>query len=230
MTAATVWHGSRSRFLAIVLDEGYGTMTTANPSIVGVGTRRSFPVLADRLPKSVARDVGLVVGVAVFTALMAQVSFTIPGNLVPITGQTFAVLLAATTVGALRGAVGQLLYVAAGLAGLPVFADAGHGWEVVHGALGGYLVGFVLASAFLGWQTHYGVDRRVDTLAGSFLLASALIYVPGVLWLAHSLHVSYDKAIAFGVEPFVFGDLVKALAAGALLPLAWRFLRTPKDS
>ena len=206
-------------------------MTTSVPAL---GSSSSFalrrPVLADRLPKSLVRDVALVVGVAAFTALMAQVSIKIPGNPVPLTGQTFAVLLSAAAVGPLRSVSGQLLYVAVGWAGLPVFADHAHGWSVVHGATAGYFLGFVLASALVGWQARHGVDRRMDTLAGAFLLATALIYVPGVWWLAHSIHVSYAKAISLGAAPFVLGDLVKAVVAGALVPAAWRLIRDPKRS
>jgi biotin transport system substrate-specific component len=157
-------------------------------------------------------------------SLMAQVSFKIPGNPVPITGQTFAVLLSAAAVGPLRGLAGQLLYILIGCTGLRVFAGHSGGYHVLSGATGGYLVGFVLATALVGWHARHGVDRRVDTLAGSFLLATALIYLPGVWWLAHVLHISYSAAIAEGAAPFILGDLLKALAAGALLPAAWRLV------
>jgi biotin transport system substrate-specific component len=182
------------------------------------------PVLADRLPKSLVRDVALVIGVAAFMSLVAQVSFKLPNNPVPVTGQTFGVLLCAATVGPLRGLAGQVLYIVIGWVGLPVFAGHTHGWAVTSGANGGYFVGFLLATALVGWQARHGVDRRVDTLAGSFLLASALIYVPGVWWLAHLYHWSYTTAIAKGAAPFVLGDLLKALAAGALVPAAWKLV------
>jgi biotin transport system substrate-specific component len=197
-------------------------------SVPAYGSSSNFalrrPVLADRLPKSLVRDVALVVGVAAFMSLVAQVSFKLPNNPVPVTGQTFGVLLSAAAVGPLRGLAGQLLYIAIGWAGLPVFASGTHGWAVLHGGSGGYFVGFVLATLLVGWQARHGVDRRVDTLAGSFLLASALIYVPGVWWLAHVEHWSYTKAITTGVSPFILGDLLKALAAGALLPAAWKLV------
>jgi biotin transport system substrate-specific component len=181
-------------------------------------------VLADGLPKSMVRDVALVVGVAAFMSLVAQVSFKLPNNPVPVTGQTFGVLLSAAAVGPLRGLAGQLLYIAIGWAGLPVFASGTHGWAVLHGGSGGYFIGFLLATLLVGWQARHGVDRRIDTLAGSFLLASALIYIPGVWWLAHTYHWSYTKAISTGVAPFILGDLLKALAAGALLPAAWKLV------
>jgi biotin transport system substrate-specific component len=197
-------------------------------SVPAYGPNSSFairrPVLADRLPRSLARDLVLVVGVAAFMSLLAQVSFKLPNNPVPITGQTFGVLLSAAAVGPLRGLAGQLLYVAIGWAGLPVFAGGAHGWAQIHGGTGGYFVGFLLATLLVGWQARHGLDRRVDTLAGSFLLATALIYVPGVWWLAHLYHWSYTVAIAKGAAPFILGDLLKALAAGALLPAAWKLV------
>lgn len=221
-------------------------MTTSNPVFghLGLGGRQGgsqegsqrFPVLAERLwtgssgTRSVTRAAGLIVAVAALTSLLAQLSVQIPGDPVPITGQTFAVLLGAAAVGPLCAVGGQLLYIAVGLAGLPVFADGSGGWQIVHGATGGYFIGFVLASAFLGWQARRGVDRRVDTFVGSFLLATALIYIPGVWWLAHSMDVSYSRAVALGVAPFVIGDLLKAVAAGAVLPATWRFLGRPSTA
>jgi biotin transport system substrate-specific component len=197
-------------------------------SLPAYGPSRTFagrrPVLADRLPRSLTRDIVLVVGVAALMSLLAQLSFKLPNNPVPVTGQTFGVLLTAAVVGPLRGLAGQVLYVAIGWAGLPVFAEAKHGWAVIHGATGGYFVGFLLATLLIGWQARRGVDRRVDTLAGSFLLATAVIYIPAVWWLAHLFHWSYSTAIAKGAAPFILGDLLKAVVAGALIPAAWRLV------
>lgn len=201
-------------------------------SLPAYGPSRTFaarrPVLADRLPRSVVRDTALVIGVAAFMSLLAQVSFKLPNNPVPVTGQTFGVLLSAAAVGPLRGVAGQLLYLVIGWAGLPVFAGGTHGWAVIHGATGGYFVGFLLATLLIGWQARRGVDRRVDTLAGSFLLATAIIYIPGVWWLAHVLHWSYTTAIAKGAAPYILGDLLKAVVAGALVPTAWRLVGESK--
>lgn len=206
-------------------------MSTSVPAYSPLAAPSRRPVLADRLAPTRldgrTRDIALVVGVAALTALLAQVSFHIPGTPVPVTGQTFAVLLSAAAVGPLRSVAGQLLYIAIGWAGLPVFSNGTHGWSVVHGVNAGYLVGFVLASALVGFQARRGLDRRADTLAGSFLLGSALIYIPGVWWLQHELHLSYSAAMTAGVYPFLLGDLLKALVAGALLPAAWRLVGSP---
>ncbi|HKG65068.1 MAG TPA: biotin transporter BioY, partial [Solirubrobacteraceae bacterium] len=97
-------------------------------------------VLADVLSNTRVRDAALVIGAALLTAACAQISIAIPGSPVPVTGQTFAVLLTGAALGANRGALGQLLYIAMGLVGLPFYADGAHGFDVVWGATGGYLV------------------------------------------------------------------------------------------
>lgn len=184
-------------------------------------------VLADRLPATNAKALRFaaeVAGVAAFTSLLAQLSFHIPGTPVPVTGQTFAVLLAAAAVGPLRGVLGQALYLLLGLVGLPVFSDGAHGWSYFVGSTFGFLIGFVLASAVVGWQARRGLDRKPDTVAASFLLGSALIYLPGVWWLSHHLGVSYSKAMELGVYPFLVGDVVKVAVAACLLPAAWRLV------
>lgn len=182
------------------------------------------PVLADRLPRGLVREAMLVVGVVGFTALMAQVSIPVPGSPVPVTGQTLAVLLSGAAVGPLRGFFSQALYVLIGIAGMPVFAGHSHGYKVLIGATGGYLVGFVLASALVGYAARRGYDRNPAYIAVAFLLGSALIYLTGVTWLAHSAHMSGATAIDKGLTPFIFGDVLKAVIAGALLPSAWRLV------
>ncbi|ABK53443.1 BioY protein [Acidothermus cellulolyticus 11B] len=204
------------------------TSTSMSPVAGAPSSPAARPVLAERLLPVVrgrALDVILIVGVAALTALTAQFSVHIPGTPVPVTGQTFGVLLGAATVGAWRGFAGQLLYIAAGCAGLPVFAGGAHGVHQVFGPTGGYFVGFLLASVFVGWQARRGADRRVDTIAGAFLVGSVLIYLPGVTWLAMDLHVGLAKALELGVYPFVLGDVVKATLAGLLLPTAWRAVK-----
>lgn len=183
------------------------------------------PVLAERIPASLVRDVSLVVGVAALTSAAAQISVPIHGSPAPLSGQTFAVLLAAAAVGPLRGMLGQVLYMMFGLVGLPVYAGGKHGYEVFTGATFGYFVGFVAASAVVGYLARAGLDRKVWGMALAFAVGSAVIYLPGALWLAHATGWSSAKAWHFGVEIFLIGDLIKAIAAGALLPAAWRLLR-----
>lgn len=172
-----------------------------------------------------ATDVVLVVGFAAMTAAAAQLSFRLPWTPVPLTGQTFAVLAAGAVLGTRRGAASQLLYVVAGALGLPIYAGAAGGWAAATGATGGYLLGFVLASALVGRLSERSQDRQLLTSIPAMLAGSAVIYAVGVPWLAATLDVSATKAIELGMAPFLIGDAVKLLAAGALTPAAWRLLR-----
>jgi biotin transport system substrate-specific component len=179
-------------------------------------------VLADLFPRVRARDAVLVIAAAALTAGCAQISFYLPGNPVPVTGQTFAVLLTGAALGANRGAAAMLLYVLLGLVGLPVYADGKHGIDIVTGATGGYLVGFLLAGWVVGRLAEARMDRTPVRALPLFLIGSAIIYVVGVPWLAVSAHQTLGWAISNGFTDFIPGDLVKAAAAAGVLPAAWR--------
>ncbi len=187
--------------------------------------------LADVLPGSRARDVALVIGFALLTALSAQVVIPLGFTPVPITGQTFAVLLAGGLLGARRGAASQALYLGLGAIGLPFFAEGAGGWEVVTGSTAGYLVGFIVAAWVVGSLAERGQDRSVLTAVPAFILGTVVIYALGAGWLAISLGIPLTaaagepSAVAFGVAPFLGGDLIKAVLAGVALPLVWRFVR-----
>ena len=185
-------------------------------------TRR--PVLAESLPAVLTRSgVTIVLGTAL-TALAAQVSIPVPGSPVPITGQTFAVLLTAAALGPLRGLASQGLYLALGVVGLPVFAGAAHGPHVLFGASGGYLIGFLAAAAIVGAGARHGADRSPLRTLLLFALASAVIYLIGTAWLCLDTGMSASAGIAAGVTPFLPGDAAKALLAAGLLPGTWRVL------
>lgn len=197
-------------------------------------TAVSTPVphtLADAvIPRRLVTDATLVVGFAALTALAAQVSFRLPWTPVPITGQTFAVLMAGATLGMSRGAASQLVYILVGALGLPVYAGAEGGWQAATGATGGYLVGFVVAAAVVGRLSERHQDRRLLTSIPAMLAGSAIVYALGVPWLAWSLGVSGTKAIELGMAPFVIGDALKLVAAGALTPLAWQLVGRRSDA
>ena len=194
-------------------------------AIITTAPRRT---LADTLPGALVRDAVLVVGVALLTAGAAQISIPLGFTPVPITGQTFAVLLAGGALGMTRGGLSQLLYVALGAVGLPFYAEGDGGWTAATGATGGYLVGFVVAAMVVGWMAERGQDRNVATAIPAFLAGSAIFYAFGLPWLAHQTGVPFsgpvdgDNALAWGLYPFVLGDVVKAAIAGLLLPAAWR--------
>ncbi|GAA1861402.1 biotin transporter BioY [Myceligenerans crystallogenes] len=188
-------------------------------------------VLADLIPaegsraRAVTRDVVLVVAVAALTALAAQVRVPLPFTPVPISGQTFAVLLGAAALGPVRGAAAQALYVAVGLIGVPVFTDGTSGTAVLFGATGGYLVGFVAAAVVVGALARRGLDRGVLGTVLAYAAGSLVIYAIGMPWLAAVAGLNAGEAFAMGVAPFLIGDAIKAAVAGALLPSAWRLTR-----
>jgi biotin transport system substrate-specific component len=192
--------------------------TTTAP---GVAVRPRI-VLADVLPGARVRDAVLVLFGALFTGLMAQV--VVPMNPVPITGQTLAVGLVGATLGMRRGTASMLLYVALGFV-LPVYADGGQGIETLWGASGGYLVGFVLATALIGRLAEHGADRKVVRAFLAFVVAQLLVFVPGVLVLQAVTEMSWGDAVHSGFTVFIVGGLVKAAVGGALLPGAWKLVR-----
>jgi biotin transport system substrate-specific component len=176
------------------------------------------------LPRTVATSILLVVGAAALTAVAAQWRIVLPFTPVPITGQTFAVLLTGAALGLRLGAAGQMLYLAVGALGAPVFSESRGGMDVVTGATGGYLVGFVFAAGLIGWMAERRQDRTFPTMFTAFITGSAVIYLFGVVGLMAATEMSTSEAIANGVVPFVFGDVIKAAAAGLILPGAWKLL------
>ncbi|AUY51770.1 biotin transporter BioY [Streptomyces sp. CB01881] len=184
-------------------------------------------VLADLLPAAStrlgaqARDLALVAGGAALTGLAAQLSVNVPGSPVPVTGQTFAALLVGTALGARRGVASLGLYLLAGMAGLPWFAEGTSGWSMP--SLG-YVLGFVLAAALTGALARRGADRSPVNTAVTMVLGSLAIYAVGVPYLAFSLDVPLARAAELGLYPYLVGDALKAALAAGALPLAWRLL------
>jgi biotin transport system substrate-specific component len=179
-------------------------------------------VLADLVPGALARDAALVVGGAGLTGLAAQVSVHTSLTPVPFTLQTLAVLITGAALGTVRGALSMLLYLAAGVAGVPWFERHTHGWGVPSF---GYIIGFVVAAAVVGELARRGNDRQVVSTIGLMALGSALVYLCGATWLAHDLNLSTSKAISLGVTPFLIGDAIKAAVAAVVLPATWRLVR-----
>ena len=189
-------------------------MTTLAPAIY----TRTFPRAASWL-----RDLILILSGALFVAVLAQVKIPLPFTPVPLTGQTFAVLLVGATLGSKRGAASMVLYIALGALGLPVFAGGASGVAYLSGATLGYLIGFVIAAYIIGLLAERGLERSVRTSLIPFLLGTMVIYICGVAWLAILLG-SLDKAIAAGLLPFLIGDAIKLIAASLVLPAAWKFV------
>ena len=190
-------------------------MTTLAPTIY----TRTFPRAAGWL-----RDVTLIVLGALLVALLAQVKIPLLFTPVPLTGQTFAVLLIGATLGSTRGAASMMLYIALGALGLPVFAGGASGLAYLSGATLGYLVGFVMAAYVIGRLAERGLERNVRTSILPFLIGTIVIYICGIAWLAIMLG-SFDQAITAGLLPFLIGDAVKLTAASLALPAAWKFVK-----
>lgn len=173
------------------------------------------------VPRSIPADVAIITAGAALTAIAAQIQ--IPMFPVPMTLQTFSVLLVAAALGAGRASLSMTLYLALGAIGLPVFAGA----KTLTGVLptAGYLVGFVAAAGIVGFLASKGFSKQPLKLAFSFALGTVTIYALGVAGLMLSLGLSFESAMAAGVVPFLLGDLVKAVFAAAALPLAWKFLK-----
>jgi biotin transport system substrate-specific component len=177
------------------------------------------------LPSSKVTSVLLVVGAAALTTLAAQWEIHLPFTPVPITGQTFAVLLTGAALGMRLGASGQALYVGAGALGLPVYAGGAGGWDTAQaGGTSGYLVGFIVAAAVVGYLAERRQDRTFPTMFTAFIAGSFIIYLFGVIGLMLIFDMSVTEAIVAGVVPFVLGDIIKAAAAGLLLPATWKLV------
>lgn len=188
-------------------------------------------VLTDLIPmprimeKSLARDVVLVLGGALFTALCAQIVIPLGFTPIPITGQTFAVLAVGGAPGSRRAIASQALYWLLGAIGLPFYADSSGGWSSATGSSFGYFVGFVVAAGIVGWYADHRNDRNFVMSLSAMALSTAVIYFFGALWLAHLIGVPVasgdSNAISLGVAPFLAGDAVKLVLAALVSPVGW---------
>ncbi|MDD9909648.1 MAG: biotin transporter BioY [Ahrensia sp.] len=187
-------------------------------------TARTFSQAVLPADRTLVRNVLLAVGGSL--ALWVSAKITVPFWPVPMTMQTLVVLMIGMMFGAKLGMATVLLYLAEGAAGLPVFAgtpEKGIGLAYMMGTTGGYLVGFVLAAGIAGWFAERGWDRNVFTTALAMLIATAAIYVPGLIWLGTI--VGWDKPVlAWGLTPFLAADALKLALAAALMPLLWALL------
>jgi len=165
----------------------------------------------------------LIVGASIVTALAAQIAVPLPWSPVPITGQTWAVLLCGAVLGARRAFLAQALYLLEGAAGLPVFAGFSAGFAVFAGPTAGYLIAFPFAAAVTGLLAERGWDRRFLTMVAAMLLGSTVFFALGLANL--SRFVPGGQLLAAGLWPFVPGDLVKSSLAALVFPGVWRWVR-----
>ncbi|GII85857.1 biotin biosynthesis protein BioY [Sphaerisporangium siamense] len=174
--------------------------------------------LVPAVPSKLVRDIALVVGAAGLVGVAAQVSIPLPGTPVPLTLQTFAVLLSGAALGLPRAFAAMALYLVIGQLGVPWFAPNGGNATL------GYVVGFILAASVAGALSRRGGDRTPLRTVATMTFSTVLIYAIGVPWLMVARSMDLPAAFDAGVVPFLIGDGLKVLAAAALLPGAWKLL------
>jgi len=192
--------------------------------IAGRISRAKYDIFRWRYELSVPKKLALALGMACIVGLLAQIRIVIPWSPVPVTGQTFAVLLAGVLLGRWWGGTSLAIYAGLGAAGVPWFAGLNSGLGYLTGPTGGYIIGFILAALFLGHLTDtYIRSRSFLSMLVLMLLANfILIYVPGLLQLGLWLNLVKGEPVAFttllgmGALPFIAGDITKAVLAAAI--------------
>lgn len=169
-------------------------------------------------------DLGLILAGSLVVAASAQVRFFLPQTPVPVTLQTLAILLVGAALGTWRGMTSVILYIAAGILGLPFFAGLNGGTLALLGPTGGYLLGFVLAAGSVGWLAEHQFGRTLSSSILMFVAGQMVIYLFGILWLSGFVG-GLNQAVFAGFLPFVLGDALKLTAAIWLLPTVWRLTR-----
>jgi len=187
---------------------------------------KNFTLIEAILPKIenknlvLVKDVLLVLSFAILTGICAKLKIEI--GLVPITMQTFGVLISGALLGAKRGALSQIVYLLFGLLGVPWFARGG-GIGYIFSPTFGYIVGFVLAAFVVGLLCERGFDRKIKSAILAMFIGNILIYIPGLFWLGK--FVGWRKVLSVGFFPFVVGDILKIILAGTILPFAWKIFK-----
>jgi biotin transport system substrate-specific component len=175
-------------------------------------------------PLGWARSLALIIAFSLLTALAAQLVIPTPWSDVPITGQTFAVLLTGALLGSRLGALAMIAYLIEGAVGLPFFAAGGSGVaRLTVSPWAGYLWAYPLAAFLTGWLAERGWDRRYLTAAAAMALGSLVILFGGMIWRLSFM--TFEQALVTGVVPFLPGDAIKIALAAAVLPTGWALLR-----
>jgi biotin transport system substrate-specific component len=177
------------------------------------------------IPRSTAHsNAVLVVSGVLGLAALAQIAIPVPGSPVPVTGQTLGVLILGTAYGSTLGVTTFAIYILAGVAGAPVFANSGHGLDRIVGATGGYLIGMLVATFVLGQLARFRLDQNFLTALPSMLIGTITTFAFGLVWLHQYTGQSWDWTIKAGLTPFIVGEVLKIAIAGTSLPVVWRFL------
>ena len=171
-----------------------------------------------------ASQISLILTGTVFLAMMAQISFPIPGSPVPFTGQTLGVLLLGTAYGAGLGFSTIAFYLLMGMAGAPIFSSGSSGIERVVGATGGYLVGMLISSLVLGALAGRRWDQKIKTVIPTMLIGNSIIFAVGLIWLHQYTGESWRWTFEKGLTPFLLGEILKIAIASTALPAVWKFV------
>ena len=186
--------------------------------------RTKYDVFRWRYELSIPKKIALALGLACLTGLVAQIRIVLPWSPVPVTGQTFAVLLAGVLLGRWWGGISLAIYAGLGIVGVPWFAGWGSGLGYLAGPTGGYIIGFILAALFLGhFVDTYIRSRSFLSMLALMLFANfILIYTPGLLQLGLWLNlvkgepITFTTLLSLGALPFIAGDITKAVIAAAI--------------
>lgn len=178
-------------------------------------------VLADYAARTALAQIVLVFCGAAFVGIAAQIAIPLPFTPVPLTLQTFAVLLAGAALGSLRGVASMGLYALMGVVGVPWFAEGSSGFST---ASFGYILGFILAAFIVGRLAERGASTTSIQTAALMVIGNLAIYAVGVTWLKFAIDSSWATALSLGVVPFLIGDAIKIALAAGLLPLSWKGL------
>lgn len=177
------------------------------------------------IPRSTAlSNAVLVVGGVLGLAALAQIAIPVPGSPVPVTGQTLGVLILGTAYGSTLGFTTFAVYMLAGIAGAPVFANSGQGLDRLIGATGGYLVGMLVATFVLGQFARFRLDQKFLTALPSMLVGTVITFSFGLFWLHQYTGQSWSWTFSAGLTPFIVGEALKIAIAGTSLPAVWRFV------
>jgi biotin transport system substrate-specific component len=174
-------------------------------------------------PKAWWMEVPVLLTFNLLLVACAYVSISLPFSPVPITGQTFGVLLVAMALGRVRGTAVVTAYLVEGLVGLPVFAEGKAGLAVFLGPTGGYLLGFVAAAALVGVLADRGWDKNLKLSLAAMALGTVVVFISGLSWLIRFVPTS--MLLSTGLTPFLPGAVLKLALASIILPSLWRFLR-----
>src|SRR5216110_3434179 len=175
-------------------------------------------------PLDFVRQVGLVIGFSLLTALSAQI--VIPTGRVPITGQTFAVLLTGALLGSRLGAITMIVYLIEGASGLPFFSGGTAGLLHLRGPTGGYLIAFPAAAFITGAFAEHEWDRKFFTAAASMAIGSVVIMLAGWAWFSIVMRTSPTLVLFDTIIKFIPGDIIKIALAAAVLPSGWKLIKT----